>query len=177
MFSATRDELRQGPAIPRLLHLVILMALRDNGTAIRIQGTTADMRMFYFCPNSDNAEWTWYELVPPPVSLWPHMVKCVQDVSTIHIRDEYPLKPSKPPPNSWWSRSSQPPQESITFQMGLVQHRIENCTSVWAVQIDTIGLVGSIALSLVEVPLDASVAGKILGEMLDEHGYIEFDDL
>lgn len=63
------DEPQAEEPVRRVLHMVLLMAVRDRAKCLRFAPCDSGLRMFYCTPYPDESL-GWFELVPAPAALW-----------------------------------------------------------------------------------------------------------
>lgn len=116
------------PKARRLLHAVILMAVRDAARVIRFEPDSTQLQMWYFAePNIEGEprrKEQWFLLAPVPVSCWSEIVEIVRSAGD----DVRALC-------GWWTQ----PDGSVgpAVEAGRLTHRLGAYQSDWAVLLDT----------------------------------------
>lgn len=150
--------------IRRLLILVLLMAMRDKADQIRFNYTPDLLSLWY------RVDGTWYELVPPPVAIWPGMVAEVRRMSRL-VSPEVET--------GCWSTIRRTFARPDGLAAGWLTCRFRGQDQLYVTRLDPGPVRGEIFLEVAgPSSVDPENATAALGELMRHQGgdlYVEFD--
>jgi hypothetical protein len=121
----TPEELeRESPAL-RLLHVMILMAIRDNATILRFEPVADDLQIWYNAPaDLPGSRRIWFMFLPAPRSAWPAIIQAIRSYGD----DVRPLK--------YFENAANLP-DGPCIEVGRLTYQIGEYASVWSILLDT----------------------------------------
>lgn len=65
----------------KLLHIVLLMSVRDRAKCLRLEPRGPNLHMFYCAPDNEDL-FQWFEMVPAPMLVWKPIVTILREHGT-----------------------------------------------------------------------------------------------